>query len=230
MTSVRSPYRASATPRFTVEVVLPTPPFWLAIVMTRIRLGGGNGSWSAACSTRVARSASIAMGLSKSAIPEEDGEDAWSAARLLRSRSPGSVIAGPSCSAVRRSRAVSRGTGSGGCTCSTWNSGRTPSPCSTRHDHHGSGSIPEVCADGPRMNITHTRRLEFGHHPGKLGQGARTDQSNQLRTRSQETTAPADQAGERCDRPGRHHVHRPDRGDHRPLLGQAAHDPPGVGG
>src|SRR3712207_6050871 len=84
---------------FTVDVVLPTPPFWLATVMTRMRPGAGKGSWSAACSTRVARRASIAMGLSKSAIPKEDADD-WSAARLLRSRSPGSVIASPSSAAA----------------------------------------------------------------------------------------------------------------------------------
>ena len=55
-----------------MDVVLPTPPFWLAIVMTRIRFGAGKGSWSAAWSTRVARIASIAMGLSKSAMPPAD--------------------------------------------------------------------------------------------------------------------------------------------------------------
>src|SRR3954454_21828475 len=75
MTSVRRPYRASATPRFTVDVVLPTPPFWFAIVMTRIRLGGGKGSWSAAWRTRVARIASIAIGLSKSAMLVEEPLD-----------------------------------------------------------------------------------------------------------------------------------------------------------
>ena len=71
----------------TDEVVLPTPPFWLAMVMTRMRPGAGNGSWSAACRTWVARSASIAMGLSNSTA----GADC-SAVRLLRSRWPGSVI------------------------------------------------------------------------------------------------------------------------------------------
>ena len=96
MTSVRNPYSARATPRFTEEVVLPTPPFWLAIVMTRIRPGAGNGSWSAACSTLVARRASMAMGLSNSAMPVTEAVPAdWSAARLLRSRWPGSVISGP---------------------------------------------------------------------------------------------------------------------------------------
>src|SRR4028119_882645 len=34
-TSTRMPCRASATARLTVVVVLPTPPFWLATVMTR---------------------------------------------------------------------------------------------------------------------------------------------------------------------------------------------------
>ena len=99
-------------------VVLPTPPFWLAMVMTRIRPGAGKGSWSAACRTRVARIASMAMGLSKSAIPLDVADD-WSAARLLRSRSPGSVIAGPSCTARFTWN------GSGRCSCSTWNSDRS---------------------------------------------------------------------------------------------------------
>ena len=54
---------------------MPTPPFWFAIVMTRIRFGAGKGSWSAAWSTRVARIASIAMGLSKSAMPLDEPAD-----------------------------------------------------------------------------------------------------------------------------------------------------------
>src|SRR3954453_13151774 len=185
------------------------------MVMTRIRLGAGKGSWSAACSTRVARRASIAIGLSKSAIPPdpgllEDGADDWSAARLLRSRSPGSVIARPSC------RSVSRGTESGGCTCSTWNNDRAtgasaPSPCPPRHDHHGSGSIAQLRADCPRMNVPHTCGFEFGEHPGQLVEGPRTDEGDQLRPRPEEPTAPAGQPGEASHGPSGDHVHRPPR-------------------
>ena len=40
-TRTRSPCRASAAARLTVVVVLPTPPFWLATVMTRVRPGRG---------------------------------------------------------------------------------------------------------------------------------------------------------------------------------------------
>src|SRR6476659_1136456 len=216
MTRVRRPNSASATPRFTVDVVLPTPPFWLAIVMTRIRPGTGKGSCSAACSTRVARIASMAMGLSKSAMPTPEGPpDAWSAARLLRSRSPGSIIAGPSL--VTR-MPVSRGTDAGGCTCSTWNrelsrSGmrrrREPSPCSPCHDHHGSGSLPEGRTDSPRVHVPHPRGLEFGDQCGQLLQRLRAHQGHQLGTRPHEPPAPADQAGERCDRAGGDHVDGP---------------------
>ena len=52
---------ASAAARFTALVVLPTPPFWLATVMTRRR--GGLGSVSFGCSMRVARAASSAIGV-----------------------------------------------------------------------------------------------------------------------------------------------------------------------
>src|SRR5688572_24282574 len=38
------PASASAAPRFTVVVVLPTPPFWFIMAMTRVRRGGfGSG-------------------------------------------------------------------------------------------------------------------------------------------------------------------------------------------
>src|SRR5205085_5008451 len=133
--------------------VLPTPPFWLATVMTLVRPGAGKGSWSAACRTRVARRASIAIGLSKSA---GGPSGRLSAARELRSRSPGSVIAGPS---------VSRGTGTGTAARSTWNhpppAGRWASPRPPGHDHHGSGSVAQGGADGPRPDVVHAGRLEL---------------------------------------------------------------------
>jgi hypothetical protein len=52
---------ASDAARFTALVVLPTPPFWFATVITRRR--EGFGSMSFGCSMRVARSASSAIGV-----------------------------------------------------------------------------------------------------------------------------------------------------------------------
>src|SRR5688500_1067834 len=136
--------------------------------MTRIRPGAGNGSWSAACRTRVARSASIAIGLSKSAIPPDDGPADWSATRLLRSRSPGSVIAGPSCSALRVG-AVPRETVTGPpaphrSQARVGTLQAAGSPLSTRHDHHGSGSIAEVRTDSPGTHVAHPGGGELGQH------------------------------------------------------------------
>src|SRR5215212_10994459 len=207
MTSVRSPYSARATPRFTVDVVLPTPPFWLAIVMTRIRLGAGKGSWSAAWSTRVARRASIAIGLSKSARPADD----WSAARLLRSRSPGSVIAGPFCMPsscaqpfhVERPSPVAEPVPRGTAHRRLW-AGR--SPCSARHDHHGSGSLPECCADGPLVHVLHPGRRQFREHRRQLLDGPRADEGDQPGARPHEPATPADEPGEGSHRPGGDHV------------------------
>ena len=45
-------------------VVLPTPPFWLATVSTRVWAGRGNGSPTRPASTRSAVSAARAMGVS----------------------------------------------------------------------------------------------------------------------------------------------------------------------
>src|SRR5450631_2461534 len=42
MTSTREPCWARAAARLTAVVVLPTPPFWLAIVMTRHAPGRGH--------------------------------------------------------------------------------------------------------------------------------------------------------------------------------------------
>src|SRR5690348_8171394 len=46
--SARWPAAASAVPRLTAVVVLPTPPFWLAIATMRARRGGGSGSAASA--------------------------------------------------------------------------------------------------------------------------------------------------------------------------------------
>ena len=42
-TSTRWPNWASAAATFTVEVVLPTPPFWLATTMTLVASGRASG-------------------------------------------------------------------------------------------------------------------------------------------------------------------------------------------
>src|SRR5829696_607930 len=53
ISSTRRPYSTSAAPRLMVDVVLPTPPFWLHIAMIRagpcsVRgLGSGRGRWRA---------------------------------------------------------------------------------------------------------------------------------------------------------------------------------------
>src|ERR671920_558568 len=185
MTSVRSPYSARATPRLTEEVVLPTPPFWLAMVMTRMRPGVGNGSWSAACRTWVARSASLAICLSNSTAEVD-----CSAVRLLRSRWPGSVISGPSC------RSVSRGTDAGS---RTGFHVERASPGPSRHHHHGSGSLPQPRSDSPCVDLAHPGRLQLGHQRRQLLQRAGPDEGDQLGARAQQPAAPRQEPGQ-----GRH--------------------------
>ena len=68
ITSTCSPCRASAAARFTVVVVLPTPPFWFATVRIRVSSGVGSGSPTRPASTRTAVSAARAIGVS-SATP-----------------------------------------------------------------------------------------------------------------------------------------------------------------
>ena len=64
ITRTCSPWSASAAAMFTAVVVLPTPPFWLAIVKTRWRSGRGSPLLAAVCSRRTARSASAPIGVS----------------------------------------------------------------------------------------------------------------------------------------------------------------------
>ena len=67
-TRTRRPDIASAAARFTVVVVLPTPPFWLATVRTRVCSGTGS-RWP--CSTRRRRAScatSWASGVSSSGV------------------------------------------------------------------------------------------------------------------------------------------------------------------
>src|SRR5690606_2450231 len=66
ITSTRLPCSARATARLTVVVVLPTPPFWFATHITRVR--GGRGIVTSPLGFKIctARNASIANGGSSS--------------------------------------------------------------------------------------------------------------------------------------------------------------------
>src|SRR5690606_29209683 len=62
-TSTFAPVSASAEARFTVVVVFPTPPFWLATTNTRVVVGSGTTSLARAV-RRCVRSASwLAIGV-----------------------------------------------------------------------------------------------------------------------------------------------------------------------
>ena len=52
MISTRSPIAASAVPRLIAVVVLPTPPFWLAMASTRGGFAGLNAESVASADTR----------------------------------------------------------------------------------------------------------------------------------------------------------------------------------
>src|SRR5690606_38889793 len=64
ITNTRAPLRASAAARLTVVVVLPTPPFWFAIVKIRVASGSGKTSASRARLRRVISESSRARGVS----------------------------------------------------------------------------------------------------------------------------------------------------------------------
>src|SRR4051794_34776449 len=73
---------------FTVEVVLPTPPFWLATTITRVF--GGRGSGSLKLARSLARnSASIARASGVEVSPYGAGVPSRSAA-VLKGTDPGS--------------------------------------------------------------------------------------------------------------------------------------------
>ncbi len=66
------------TARFTVEVVLPTPPFWLATTITRVRSGRGNGSPKlmrsrARSSASIARASGVEVSLNARRVRLEVG-------------------------------------------------------------------------------------------------------------------------------------------------------------
>src|SRR3954471_6109469 len=69
MSRTRRPCKASAAAMFTALVVLPTPPFWLATVSTRVPSGRGHRSWRT-LRTCTACAASRAMGVSNSVSRE----------------------------------------------------------------------------------------------------------------------------------------------------------------
>ena len=78
MTRTREPCWARAAARLTAVVVLPTPPFWLAIVITRQEPGRGHtrsgrfapaGLPLAACPASVSASGCLAAGTTNSCLP-----------------------------------------------------------------------------------------------------------------------------------------------------------------
>ena len=185
-----------------MDVVLPTPPFWLAMVMTRIRPGVGKGSWSAACRTRVARRASMAMGLSKSPHPAGrrgrlvSGETAPQP--LARVGHRGSFL--PAAFHVERSRVavpVPRGTADG------------RAPASARRHRAPRVVTTTVLAASPGMyrqpagaRPASRRPPVRGPSPGAPRCAAAPTRATSWPPGPQQTAAPADQPGERRDRPG----------------------------
>src|SRR5580704_10967742 len=95
ITRTREPCWAKLAARFTAVVVLPTPPFWLAIVMIRQRGGRGHGWRSARPRTPIAASAARPIGVSTwlrgtsgtttGAVPRGTGTPGGGAVRRLLS-------------------------------------------------------------------------------------------------------------------------------------------------
>ena len=116
--------------------------------------------------------------------------------------------------------AVPRGTADERC-------GAAPSPCSARHDHHGSGSVPEARTDSPRMDVPHPRGLQFGHQ-GRAAPRARwrprARPTGCPGASARGTSRPAGGAGRRRGRSPRRPVRRrsrptaPRRGPGRPAT------------
>ena len=95
---------------FTVVVVLPTPPFWLATVRTRVSAGVGSGSPTRPASTRSAVSAARAIGVSSAAVgglvgparPVSVTASSFAVAVPLRSSGLAGVSGGPGAVSVSR--------------------------------------------------------------------------------------------------------------------------------
>ena len=234
-----------------MDVVLPTPPFWLAIVMTRIRFGAGKGSWSAACSTRVARIASIAMGLSKSAMPWTSGRRLISgeaaAQPLARVGHRGSFLHAFTCMAVSRGSAfrvpvsqapVSRGTGRVAVAVPRGTGARPVGAAGARRHRAPRvmtttvvAASPEPGTDSPRMHVPHAGGLEFGHQGGQFREraarprGRPTGRPGRISPRHQPTRRGSGATARAVTTST-----GPDGLGDRPLLGAAAHDPPAQSG
>ena len=74
MTRTVSPAWASAAATLTVVVVLPTPPFWLATVRTRVAGGLGKTRPVRAIRLRASSATARASGVSRSASRQGRGE------------------------------------------------------------------------------------------------------------------------------------------------------------
>src|SRR5690606_19199626 len=99
ITTTRLPCNASATARFTVVVVFPTPPFWLATQMIRGWVGRGMVTSPLGLRTWTARFASIASGGSSSSAvwsPTDGGAGSGAAAGASDNSAPHSGLRSPS--------------------------------------------------------------------------------------------------------------------------------------
>src|SRR5260370_28093694 len=74
MRRTRLPSSASAHPRFTAVVVLPTPPFWLATAMTLLKrwLDLCAGTWLRLFNGNTAAASSLALLISVASNPHPD--------------------------------------------------------------------------------------------------------------------------------------------------------------
>lgn len=107
-TRTRAPCRASEAARLTVVVVLPTPPFWLATTMTRVRSGRGSPS---PARPRASTASWAARPMGVSSIGGGVSRETPSPTDSVRGPGTGSVI-GPAMLASDRNDSLSSTTGS----------------------------------------------------------------------------------------------------------------------
>ena len=215
MTRVFRPCSASAAATLTAVVVLPTPPFWLAIVNTRWRGGRGQLRPFAACSRRTARSASAPIGVSATAGPPTPRRRAASMFHVKHRR------AAPLGCRIRRRRCSPSGTGFILVSCPlvpTGRSCRVPTSPAPRHDH-GRGRIQIVHATSHHPYIDGTERRSS--HAGArrpLPRSLALDRHHPS-ARSQQRQAPPRQLVQRRHRPGRRPRPSPPLLSHGSLFG-----------
>ena len=223
MTSVRSPCSASAAATLTAVVVLPTPPFWLAIVKTRCRAGRGSPPLSAACSRRTARSASAPIGVSsrrrrRSTIPAESRGPMFhvkhprvrlpriggSAGRRYAVRRPELILFSCPFADVRlASRAVA----------------------SAPRDDHGRGWIQVVRATSHHPYIDRAQATPSHAGARRISSSARSPLMASIRPSGRSSgMLHFGQLVQGRHRPGDNRVHLPHLLSHRPILGPSPND------